>query len=463
MLNYWWFGVLVLNVLLLRAGRWGRGTRWLELGLSLFGAYILWVIMRSAWMSFRHGALLHQIGDPGLRVVAGWGIVALLALSLVGVLISTVSRLSRLRVQDSLGRIEWAELARKSGKAIEGSSHGDLEQTLRRDLKDVYHFYIDEDSRRRLAGMGPLGKSFYFIVWLAKSMFFKLTPARRVLLIASVAAPTLSFQVEGADFRLDGVGYLILLVILLLELKDKLTARDELEVGRAVQVALLPRQNPQISGWDVWLYTEPANEVGGDLVDYLQINEGRWGVALGDVAGKGLGAALLMAKLQATLRALAPGFDGLGEMGTELNTIIYRDGLRNRFASLIYLELVPDSGDLHVLNAGHLPPVVMAKGKAHEMPRGGPALGLLPRWAYEESVVRLRTGETLLVYSDGLTEAINERGEFFGDRRLQELFSQIDGLSAEGMGKRLLDEVDQFVSGGPRSDDLSLLILKRES
>jgi sigma-B regulation protein RsbU (phosphoserine phosphatase) len=167
-----------------------------------------------------------------------------------------------------------------------------------------------------------------------------------------------------------------------------------------------------------------------------------------------------MAKLQATLRALAPSFDSLGELGTELNTIIYRDGLRNRFASLLYLELGPGSGNLHVLNAGHLPPVVLREGKAHEMPRGGPALGLLPKWTYEGSVVRLQPGETLLVYSDGLTEAVNEQGEFFGDERLQALFTQLGGLSAEAMGTRLLAEVDQFVSG-PRSDDLSLMILKR--
>jgi hypothetical protein len=463
MLNLWWLGLLVLYVMLLRAGRWTRGTRWMELGLGIYGAYILWVIMRSAWMGYRYGGLVPQIENQELRALAGWGVLALLAIALIGIGISSVSRLKRLLEKKSLDlpRIEWAELARKSSKAIEDRSHGELERAFRRDLKDVYYFYIDEDSRRRLAAMGPFGKSFYFIIWLAKSMFLKLTPARRILLIASVAAPTLSFQVEGADFRLDGLGYLILLVILLLELKDKLTARDELAVGRAVQVALLPRENPQITGWDVWLYTRPANEVGGDLVDYLRINAGRWGVALGDVAGKGLGAALLMAKLQATLRALAPGLDALGELGTELNTIIYRDGLRNRFASLIYLELGPDSGKLHVLNAGHLPPVVLAKSKAHEMPRGGPALGLLSKWTYEESAVQLQPGETLLVYSDGLTEAINEQGEFFGDERLQELLAQLGGLSAEEMGKRLLDEVDQFVSGGPRSDDLSLMILKR--
>jgi hypothetical protein len=461
LLNIWWLLALALNYVLLRQGRWSRLTRLMELGLGLYGAFIGWVILSKALAAFRHGALLPQIGNRELRTLAGWGVLALIAIPLIGVLISSVSRLSRLLRSEPSGGGEESPASRPSRKAADSRPQGEFERTLRRDLKDVYYFYIDEDSRRRLDAMGPVGKSFYFVVWLAKSMFLKLTRTRRILLVASILVPNVGFEFGQQGFRLQGIGYFILLVILLLELKDKLTALDELAVGRAVQVALLPRDNPHISGWDVWLYTRPANEVGGDLVDYLEIHEGRWGVALGDVAGKGLGAALLMAKLQATLRALAPGFDSLGELGTELNTIIYRDGLRNRFASLLYLELGPDSGRLRVLNAGHLPPVVLGRDKVEEMPRGGPALGILSKWSYEGRVVSLQPGETLLVYSDGLTEAFNDRGEFFGDRRLKELFSQFGGLSAEAMGTRLLTEVDQFVGEEPRSDDLSLMVLKR--
>jgi hypothetical protein len=463
MLNIWWVLALALNYLLLRQGRWSRRTRWMELGLGIYGAYILWVILANALASFRHGALIPQLQNRQLRVLGGYAILTGIAIPLIGVLISSVARLSRLLRSDSAGGREPPPPRRESRRVAEGRPHREFERTLRRDLREVYYFYIDEDSRRRLAAMGLVGKSFYFVVWLAKSMFLKLTPTRRILLVASIVIPNISFETSGWDLRLEGIGYFILLVILLLELKDKLTALDELAVGRAVQVALLPTDNPEIGGWDVWLYTRPANEVGGDLVDYLEIDERRWGVALGDVAGKGLGAALLMAKLQATLRALAPGFDSLGELGTELNAIIYRDGLRNRFASLLYLELGPDSGDLRVLNAGHLPPVVLGKAKPEEMPRGGPALGLLPKWSYEGRNVSLEPGETLLVYSDGLTEAFDDQGEFFGDRHLPELLAQIGELTAEGMGKRLLTEVDQFVGEGPRSDDLSLMVLKRLS
>jgi len=139
-----------------------------------------------------------------------------------------------------------------------------------------------------------------------------------------------SIDLGVGNINVRSLGFVILLVILLLELKDKLVATDELAVGRAVQIAMLPRDNPVVSGWEIWLYTHPANEVGGDLVDYIKMDSDRWGIAIGDVAGKGLGAAMLMSKLQATLRALAPGFQELSDLGSEVNRIIYRDGLRNR-------------------------------------------------------------------------------------------------------------------------------------
>jgi phosphoserine phosphatase RsbU/P len=121
-----------------------------------------------------------------------------------------------------------------------------------------------------------------------------------------------------------------------------------------------------LPGWDLWLYSEPANDVGGDLVDHMRIDGHRHGVALGDVAGKALPAALLMVKLQATLRALAPLFDTLGDLGSALQ----RDGPSNPFAALVYLVLTERSGDVRVLNGGHMPPVVVRAGALDRLPPG---------------------------------------------------------------------------------------------
>src|SRR2546425_3758516 len=110
----------------------------------------------------------------------------------------------------------------------------------------------------------------------------------------------------------------------MLELKDKLLARDEIEIARQVQLALLPSRHPQPDGWSLWSFMRPANDVGADLVDYIELPEGRLGVVLGDVAGEGLGAALLTAKLQATLRALVPPCPALSGLGPQMNDILHR-------------------------------------------------------------------------------------------------------------------------------------------
>ena len=342
----------------------------------------------------------------------------------------------------------------KFSKTIWGDlRRGDFKRTLSRDLKDIYIFYLDEDKRARLSDMGRIRRWIYLTVWLLKSMFLKLTPARRILALATVVV----FFI--IDYHV--VGFLILLLILILELKDKLLAHEELATGHAVQSALMPDRNPILSGWEIWLFTRPANEVGGDLVDYLMVSENRLGVALGDVAGKGLGAALLMAKLQATLRALAPNFDSLAELGAQINVILCRDGLPERFASLVYLELEQDSGLVRLLNAGHLPPIALQGDMLNEMPLGAMVLGIVPESTYNEQSIELQSGNLLLVYSDGLTEACNNQGEFFGNQRLLEMLPKFKGLSAEEAGARLLAEVEQFIGDEPHSDDLSLVLLKR--
>jgi sigma-B regulation protein RsbU (phosphoserine phosphatase) len=251
------------------------------------------------------------------------------------------------------------------------------------------------------------------------------------------------------------------LFVLMLELKDKLLAHEELEAGRAVQAALLPSSNPEIPGWEVWLYTQSANEVGGDLVDYIKLDEERWGIALGDVAGKGLGAALFMAKLQATMRAFAPEFISLADLGKHMNAILCRDGIPNRFATFCYLELRSRSGRIRLLNAGHFPPILMRKQKLTRLDPLAMAFGVTTKTTYTEQSMSLEAGELLVIYSDGLTEAVNGTGEFFGEERLFRLLSSAPHTAAPDVGEMLLEEVKKFVGTAPASDDLSLVILRR--
>lgn len=344
---------------------------------------------------------------------------------------------------------------------------GDLRSTLRRDLRELYLFYLDEDTRKRLAGMGRVKRWFLLVIWLAKSLFLNLPPLRRVLLVLSFLCffmSTVRFQVGTVDLdvNLIGLAFFLVLVVLMLELKDKLLARDELETGRAVQRSLFPESDPEIPGWEVRLYTRSANEVGGDLVDYLWVHpERRLGVALGDVSGKGLGAALLMAKLQATLRALATDAPSLPELAAGMNAIFCRDQVPGRYATLLYLELEPGSGAVRLLNAGHLPPLVLTTSGVRETEPVARPIGMLPDSTYREQTVSLEPGDGLLVYSDGVTEARNAEGDFFGDARLHDLAEHLRiRPAAEGV-QALVQEVEAFTGEEPQSDDLSLVWIKR--
>lgn len=342
----------------------------------------------------------------------------------------------------------------------------DLWTSFRRDYQELEKFYIDDEKKLRLDQMKWFKRLFYLAWWLLKSMLLKLTPARRMLLFIGFffILGGGAIIIHGNDVRTGNwqiLGGVLLLFVLMLELKDKLLARDELEAGRKVQQALMPDPSPSISGWSVWLYTRPANEVGGDLVDYLGYDEGRRGLVLADVSGKGLQAALLTAKLQATIRALGQDYNSISKLVSKINEIFHRDSLPNMFASLLYAEVAPDSARIRFVNAGHLPPFLLHAGTLVETPKGEQALGLIGSSSYVEQSVELQSGDIFFAYSDGLTEARNERGEFFGMERLLRLLPGWQNLSAEKIGKAVTTEVDWFVGEARANDDLSLVILKR--
>jgi serine phosphatase RsbU (regulator of sigma subunit) len=339
---------------------------------------------------------------------------------------------------------------------------------LRTTMAELKEFYLTPEHRHRLAGMGAFRRGLWLAGWLLKSLFLKLTPLRRfiflialVLLISSprvVTSGDTSVNVNGQVF-----GAVLLVALLLLELKDKLLARHELEAGRSVQRALMPDRCPSLAGWDVWLYTRPANDVGGDLVDCLELGPGRVAFTLADVAGKALPAALLMAKVQSTLRALATDVPSLSDLAAKTNDILCRDGLSNRFATLVYLDVRDGDGSVRLVNGGHMPPVLVSAGGSHELQRGDMALGMMPGAVYHEQHQDVRPGEMLITYSDGLTEALNDAGEFYGEDRLRAGFAGLAPLSARQAGARILESVDAFIGTTRPYDDLSLIVLKRIS
>jgi phosphoserine phosphatase RsbU/P len=346
---------------------------------------------------------------------------------------------------------------------------GDFFQTLRDEAQELRDFYLNEERRDELRGMSPVKRWFVLAWWVLKSMFFKLTPMRRILLavgIILIISPTFTFSDYGESFsqNVTGslfVGVIALLLVLMLELKDKLLAHSELQDGRAIQRAMQPDPSPSVPGWSIWLYTYPANEVCGDIIDFFPFSGNTYGMATGDVAGKGLGAALLMVKIQSLLRAFAPEIPALETLAAKVNEILLRDRIPGRFASLLLLQIAPDSGVVRYVNAGHMPPLLVSQTGITDLRKGNAAIGLAADTLFEQKECTLSRGQTLVLYSDGITEAENRQGESYGVERLEAACRSLCALQTQQFGEALVARVEAFVGDCRRKDDISLVILQR--
>lgn len=346
---------------------------------------------------------------------------------------------------------------------------GDFWRSVRREYAELREFMLDEQRRQQLLKMGAWRRWLITMFWLLKSMFLNLRPARRLILvigmILSLVSKTVVIKGENVSYTNDfsGIGVLLILFVLALELKDKLVARKELAAGREIHRALMPDRSPDIQGWSVWLFERPALDVGGDLIDFMQHREQKYGIVLGDVSGKGLRAALLAAKLQASIRAVAPDMRSIPELAETLNRIFVRDTPAGVFASLVYCEIDVREGSVDVLNAGHLPPFVLRGKSVEALPKGDPALGLHDGVVFTSRSVWLETGDMFLAFSDGLSEARNHAMEFFGEDRIRRLLEQHAALTPRELGETIVRTVDEFVGEAIPHDDLSIIILRRES
>src|ERR687889_493324 len=200
---------------------------------------------------------------------------------------------------------------------------------------------------------------------------------------------------------------------------------QELRVAQRIQQALLPKELPLLDDWDIVPYYQPAREVGGDFYDFLTLPDGRMGVIIGDVSGKGIAAALVMANTQSVLRAVARRGDiAPGQVLAEANEVLYAYIPSNMFVTCFCGILNPESGRFTYANAGHNPPLRQHGGKAIDLRATGMPLGLMLGMYYEEKETVLLPGDGVLFYSDGLIEAHNQEREMLGSHRLRDLLKE---------------------------------------
>lgn len=241
--------------------------------------------------------------------------------------------------------------------------------------------------------------------------------------------------------------------------------RRELAVAHEVQRGFLPSESPQLPEYDFFEFYEPASDLGGDYYDYVKMPGGRLAVVLGDVSGKGISASLLMAKLSAEARfCLVSETTPAGAIG-RLNRIFCGSGWEDRFVTLVLAVLDPVENTVTLVNAGHLPPILRHPKQGVEMlgeEISNLPLGVDHDTCYEQAIYPLGPGDSLTLYTDGITEAMNATGELYGqDRLLKQLAATVDGVNS--LGRHLLDDVKKFVGNRSQSDDMCLACFGRNA
>ena len=244
------------------------------------------------------------------------------------------------------------------------------------------------------------------------------------------------------------------------EMRERERIEQELRVARSIQHASLPKKVPQLEGWQISPYYQPAREVGGDFYDFHLLSEGRLGVVVGDATGKGVPAALVMSTTCGMLQLAARALDSPspGEVLAQVNETLFARIPPNMFVTCFYAILNPKRGHLVYANAGHDLPYLQHGGEAKELRARGMPLGLMPASSYEEKEIVLDAGESILFYSDGLVEAHDPEGQMFSFPRLRALVAKHTEEGA--LGEYLLEELYSFVGEGwEQEDDITLITL----
>jgi len=373
-------------------------------------------------------------------------------------------------------RPRFGELGRFWQRVTEGLELSQLWSQFRTDARASYRLY-QRDFNARV----PLGthRASFFDKAQAFAWAFleKLTPARRVLFLLGVLllifpAGRFSYHgksedVEVGEFDFRFYGGALLLVVLVLEVADRVVMKRDLEIARDIQSWLLPVTPPHIPGLAIAFTTRPANTVAGDYYDAFErplaaSGESRFLLAVADVAGKSIPAALLMATFQASLKTLSATSYSLEEVVAAMNRYACTNSQSGlRFTTAFLSEFDPASRVLAYINAGHNPPVLRHNSGAIErLTQGGLPLGIRAEGVYESGSIVLQAGDCLVIFTDGLVEAVNQRDEEYGEPRLLNVLHADPSVTPDELLRRAMADLDIFVGSTPQHDDVTCMFLK---
>lgn len=346
-----------------------------------------------------------------------------------------------------------------------------------KDARSSYRLY-SADLTERQEGQSRGQRIRYMIKALFWAIIEKLSPARRVLLLLGLillffpaggfTSGDKSGQVYIHEFDTRTWGGLLIFVVLLLELADRVVMKRDLEIAKDIQTWLLPGTPLQIPGYGIAYATRPANTVAGDYYDVIlrpgaTLSEDRVLFVVADVAGKSIPAAMLMATFQASLRTLSSSRVPLAQLVTDLNHYACSNSQGGaRFTTAFLAELDPATGQLVYVNAGHNVPMLRRASGIVERPEaGGIPMGVLPDASYQGGTIQLNSGDWLVIFTDGVVEAVNSTGEEYDEPRLLRVVDRGPGSTPAELLHSLLLDLDQYVGNTPQHDDMTCLLLKR--
>jgi len=271
-------------------------------------------------------------------------------------------------------------------------------------------------------------------------------------------------DVEFLEFFAVAAAISIEKAVLHREMLEKHRIEQQLRIAKEVQSALLPSADPGLAGYDIAGTNVPSSEIGGDYFDYLPQPDGRLGVAIADVSGKGVPAALIMATFRAALRAQRVKDTPLDAIAARLNRILLDSMDTSRFVTAFYGLLEPLSGEFGFANCGHNPGLLLRRGGGRDMlPSGGPALGMWRDASFTPGSASVRPGDTLVLYTDGVVEVTNPSGDMFGVDRLEEVIRRRSGDSSRDLVRAVVDTTRTFSGRPGYEDDFTLVIIRREA
>jgi serine phosphatase RsbU (regulator of sigma subunit) len=356
----------------------------------------------------------------------------------------------------------------------QGVTREGLRDLVRRDARETFGFYtrgIDFESLRPL----PWYQRYPAMAWkFFVALAYRLSPPRRIAFAVAIFLTLIGWTqliIYAARWGPPGedsgafwlfLSFAIIFLLLLIELRDKLDLKGDLEIAREIQFGLVPSGPFHKNGTSIHCYMRPANTVGGDYYDVIQLAENRVGIVIGDVAGKGMPAALMMALLQGSLRTLITAGHGGSELMTKLNEYLCANIPENKLVTLFYGELETATGGLSYVNAGHNAPVLIRGGANLErLAATSIVLGIDRNTAFEVKTTEIRPEDRLLLFTDGITEAFNLKEEEYGEPRLTAFLQKNAGMPSPELIKALVSDVLKFCGAARVSDDMTLMTVTR--